>query len=78
MGTAQKASHGSIQARYAELDEGHLKSLVQAMHGHAGQYKKGRECVRYIGNTRHRIPHAISKVPQTRLLHLDWRGGGRL
>jgi len=44
-----------IQARYDELDEGRLKSLVQALHGHAGQYKAARECVRYIWNNRHRM-----------------------
>jgi hypothetical protein len=44
-----------IQARYEELDEGRLKSLVQALHGHAGQQKEARECVRYIWNNRHRM-----------------------
>ena len=44
-----------IQARYEELDEGRLKSLVQALHGHAGQHKEARECVRYIWNNRHRM-----------------------
>src|SRR5437667_459192 len=42
-------------ARYEELDEGRLKSLVQALHGHAGQHKEARECVRYIWNNRHRM-----------------------
>jgi hypothetical protein len=44
-----------IQARYEELDEGRLKSLVQALHGHAGQHKEARDCVRYIWNNRHRM-----------------------
>jgi len=44
-----------IQARYDELDEGCLKSVVQALHGHAGQYKEARECVRYIWNNRRRM-----------------------
>src|SRR5271169_515744 len=44
-----------IQARYDELDEGRLKSLVQALHGHAGQHKEARDCVRYIWNNRHRM-----------------------
>jgi len=44
-----------IQARYDELDGGRLKSLVQALHGHAGQHKEARECVRYIWNNRHRM-----------------------
>ena len=44
-----------IQARYDELDEGRLKSLVRALHGHVGQHKEARECVRYIWNNRHRM-----------------------
>ena len=44
-----------IQARYDELDEGRLKSLVEVLHGHAGQHKEARECVRYIWNNRHRM-----------------------
>jgi hypothetical protein len=35
--------------------KGRLKSLVQALHSHAGQYKEARECVRYIWNNRHRL-----------------------
>src|SRR5258708_8854773 len=46
-----------IQARYDELDEGCLKSVVQALHGHAGQYKQARECVRYIWNNRRRMQY---------------------
>ena len=44
-----------IQARYDELDAGRLKSLVEALHGHAGRYKEARECIHYIGNNRHRM-----------------------
>jgi len=44
-----------IQMRYGELDEGRLKSLAQALHGHAGQYKEARECIHYIWNNRHRM-----------------------
>jgi hypothetical protein len=44
-----------IQARYDELDEGHLKSLVHALHGHAGSYKAARECIHYIWKNRHRM-----------------------
>lgn len=44
-----------IQARYDELDEGHLKSLVQALHGHAGQHKEARECIHYVWKNRRRM-----------------------
>jgi hypothetical protein len=44
-----------IQARYDELDEGRLKSVVRALHGHSGPYKEARECARYIWNNRHRM-----------------------
>jgi hypothetical protein len=44
-----------IQARYDELDEGHLKSLVQALRGHADQYKEARECIHYIWKNRRRM-----------------------
>src|ERR1700674_507809 len=44
-----------IQTRYDELDEGRMKSLVEALHGHAGQYKEARECVHYIWNNRRRM-----------------------
>jgi hypothetical protein len=44
-----------IQTRYDELDEGRLKSLVEALHGHASQYKEARECVHYIWNNRRRM-----------------------
>jgi hypothetical protein len=44
-----------IDLRYDELDAGRLKSLVKALHGHAGQYKEARECIRYIWNNRQRM-----------------------
>jgi hypothetical protein len=44
-----------IQARYDELDEGRLKSLVEALHGHADQYKVARDCIGYIWKNRHRM-----------------------
>jgi len=44
-----------IQARYDELDQGHLQSLVRALRGHMGQYPEARECIRYIWNNRRRM-----------------------
>ena len=44
-----------IQARYEELDEGCLKSLVQALHGHADPYQEARECIHYVWKNRHRM-----------------------
>jgi hypothetical protein len=44
-----------IQARYDELDEGRLKSLVEVLHGYAGQYKAARDCIGYIWKNRHRM-----------------------
>jgi hypothetical protein len=44
-----------IQARYDELDEGRLKSLVEALHGQADQYKAARDCIGYIWKNRHRM-----------------------
>jgi hypothetical protein len=44
-----------IQTRYDELDEGRSKSLVEALHGHAGQYKEARECIRYVWKNRRRM-----------------------
>jgi hypothetical protein len=44
-----------IDLRYDELDEGRLKSLVAALHVHAGQYKEARECVHYIWKNRRRM-----------------------
>jgi hypothetical protein len=63
-----------IQARYDELDEGRLKSLVQALPRRPIQRGTGMCPLPLEQST----PHAISKVPQTRLLHLDRRGGGWL
>jgi Uncharacterised protein family (UPF0236) len=44
-----------IQARYEELDQGHLKFSVHALHGHANQYKEARECIQYIWKNRRRM-----------------------
>ncbi len=44
-----------IQSRYDELDQGRLKSLVAALHGHAGQYQEARECIHYLWNNRRRM-----------------------
>jgi hypothetical protein len=44
-----------IQARYDELDAGRLRSLVAALHGHAGQHKAARDCIGYIWKNRHRM-----------------------
>jgi hypothetical protein len=44
-----------IQARYDELDEGRLQSLVEALHRHAGQYKEARDCIHYIRKNRRRM-----------------------
>ena len=44
-----------IQARYDELDEGHLKSLVHALHCHARPYKEARECIHYVWKNRRRM-----------------------
>jgi len=44
-----------IDLRYDELDEGRLKSLVKALHVHAGQYKEARECIHYIWKNRRRM-----------------------
>jgi len=44
-----------IQARYGELDQGRLKSLVEALRGHAREYQEARECVHYIWNNRRRM-----------------------
>ena len=44
-----------IRARYDELDEGYLKSLVHALRRHAAQYKEARECIQYIWKNRRRM-----------------------
>jgi len=61
-GDSPEGSHGSRRAMMNSI-EGCLKSVVQALHGHAGQYKEARECVRYIWNNRRRMRYP--KVPQT-------------
>src|SRR5258707_14897704 len=37
-----------IEARYDELDEGSLRSLIEALRDHAAQYREPRECIHYI------------------------------
>jgi len=44
-----------MNRRYDELDEGRLKSLVEALHVHAGQYKEARDCIHYIWKNRRRM-----------------------
>ena len=44
-----------IQARYDELDEGRLKSLVHALRGHAKACQEARECIHYIWKNRRRM-----------------------
>jgi hypothetical protein len=44
-----------IQARYEELDQGHLKSLVHALRSHANHYKEVLECIHYIWKNRRRM-----------------------
>jgi hypothetical protein len=44
-----------IEARYDELDEGRLKSLIEALRDHAGQYREARECIHYIWKNRRRM-----------------------
>ena len=44
-----------IDLRYDELDEGRLKSLVEALHVHADQYKQAQECIHYIWKNRQRM-----------------------
>jgi len=44
-----------IRARYDELDEGHLKSLVHALRSHAAQYQGARQCIQYIWKNRRRM-----------------------
>lgn len=41
--------------RYDELDEGRLRSLVEALHVHAGQCKEAQECIHYICKNRQRM-----------------------
>ena len=44
-----------IEARYEELDQGHLKSLVHWLRGHANHHKEARECIHYIWENRRRM-----------------------
>ena len=44
-----------IQQRYDELDEGHLRSLVGALHPYAGNHKEARDCIHYIWTNRRRM-----------------------
>jgi hypothetical protein len=44
-----------IEARYDELDEGHLRALVHALRAHVGRYQEARECIHYIWKNRRRM-----------------------
>ena len=44
-----------MDLRYDELDKGRLKSLVEALHVYANQYKEARDCIRYIWKNRRRM-----------------------
>ena len=44
-----------MDLRYEELDEGRLKSLVEALHVHADPYKEARDCIHYIWKNRRRM-----------------------
>jgi len=50
-----EAGKAWIQQRFDELDEGRLRSLVQALHPYARQYEEARECIHYIWNNRRRM-----------------------
>jgi Uncharacterised protein family (UPF0236) len=52
---SSEAGKAWIQQRYDELDEGHLSSLVQALHPYVGKYEEARECIHYISNNRRRM-----------------------
>jgi hypothetical protein len=47
-----------IQARYAELDEGHLQSLVHALRVHVDQHKEARAMIHYIWTNRRRMRYS--------------------
>jgi hypothetical protein len=47
-----------IDLRYDELDEGRLKSLVEALHFHAGPDKEARECIHYLCKNRRRMRYS--------------------
>ena len=44
-----------IEARYDELDKGHLRAVVHALRSHVGQHKEARECIQYIWKNRRRM-----------------------
>jgi hypothetical protein len=44
-----------IQARYDELDAGHLQSLVKALRPHVEQHPEARECIHYVWRNRRRM-----------------------
>jgi hypothetical protein len=44
-----------IEARYDELDEGHLRALVRALRTQVGRYKEARECIHYLWKNRRRM-----------------------
>jgi len=44
-----------IEARYEELDQGHLTALVHALRTHVGPYEEARECIHYIWKNRRRM-----------------------
>jgi hypothetical protein len=46
-----------IQRRYDELDEGRMKSLLQALDRQAREYEEARECAEYIRNNRDRMKY---------------------
>jgi Uncharacterised protein family (UPF0236) len=59
---AAKVIHGDspetkpwIQARYDELDEGHLRAVVHALRSHVGQHKEARDCIQYLWRNRRRM-----------------------
>lgn len=65
LSTVGKAIYGDswegkqwIDRRYDQLDEGRLKSLVEALHLHAGQHKEARDCIQYIWKNRRRMRYS--------------------
>lgn len=44
-----------IQARYDELDQGRLQSLVHVLRSHTDKYPQARECIHYIWKNRRRM-----------------------
>ena len=51
----REAGQPWIEQRYDELDEGCLRSLLQALRPYVSQYKEARECIHYIWNNRRRM-----------------------